>query len=87
MSMTKKPESGSLMVGSKIRNGKIDSCQFQEPTSPLRVILHTSTIPAYFFGVAVAVAGGLAAGALGGGAAVAGLAAGAEPVLDTCMAS
>ena len=44
-------------------------------------------MPAYFFGVAVVVAGGLAAGALGGGAAVAGLAAGAELVLDTCMAS
>ena len=75
------------LMGSKIRNGEVNSCSFQEPTSPLRIVLHTSTMPAYFFGVAAVVAGGLAAGAFGGGAAVAGLATGAELLLDICMAS
>ena len=47
----------------------------------------TISMPAYFFGVAAVAAGGLTAGAFCGGDAVAGLAAGAELLLDTCMAS
>ena len=50
------------------------------------VIIRKSTVPAYFFVVGVVVAGGLAVGAFDGVAA-AGLAAGAELLLETWIAS
>jgi hypothetical protein len=73
----------------RLQNTKREDQLLFIPRANLPAASHSSQIndAGYLFGVAVVAAGALATGAFGGGVPAAGLAAGAEPPPDTCMAS